>query len=339
MRDNSIHVVFVKAVLKHARQQGHDVSQLLRRVHISPRLLKESQARVSARQYARLQSLVMHEMGDEMLGYCPQPFRIGQWSAMCHWLIQCKTLGQALKRYCLFYNILGIGLLPSLTIPGKSEGDTATLELNQPPADKQRLEPYAYELFTFSLHRLLCWLAQSDVPIKEAQLPYPQPDHIREYRPLFMGAPTVFNADTCHLVFERKLLEKPIKQTPETLTEFLRHPLYNTVANDYQEKSWSQRTREAIGDDLSQVPTFPEIAEKLQVNPKSLRRSLNDEGLNYSDLKAQLRRDLAIEHLARPDMSVEEIAFRTGFSEASSFIRAFKGWTGVTPLTYRKDLS
>ncbi|WP_346839424.1 AraC family transcriptional regulator [Microbulbifer sp. SAOS-129_SWC] len=335
MQDISIHIYFVKAVLEHVAKCGYEPETLLRRSRISPRLLHEQHARVSAEQYAKLQTVTMREMGDEMLGYCHQPFRLGQWSALCHWLIQCKTLGQALKRFCLFYNLLDKTLLPRL----QASGDVATLEIRLANPASAPLEPYAYELFTFSLHRQMCWLTRTNLPIRQVQLPYSEPAHSHEYRPLFVGAPVLFDTDCCRLVFERTLLEKPVQQTPDDLVDFLRRPLYNTLVNSYRSKSWSQRVKDVIGNDLSDLPTFADIANALDLNPKKLRRLLNEEGIGYSNLKTQLRRDLAIYHLSTRKSSIEEIAFKTGFSEASAFIRAFKGWTGVTPMTYRKDLS
>ncbi len=335
MQDISLHLYFVKAVLKNAQSQGYDINRLLRRSRISPRLLHEKQARVSAEQFARLQTITMREMGDEMLGYCQQPSIIGQWSALCHWLIQCKTLGQVLKRYCLFYNIIGKGLQPKLRI----SGDEVVLDISPLADETLPLDPYAYEFFTFILHRQLCWLTQSNLPIKQVCFPYSEPEHISEYPSIFMGAPTAFDHPSCMMTFDRKLLEKQVKQTPGSLADFLRKPLYNNLVNIYQGKSWGQRIKDVIGDDLSRLPTFAEISQKLAINSKRLRRLLSDEGLSYSDLKAQLRRDVAIHYLSEQQTSIEEIAFKTGFSEASSFIRAFRSWTGVTPLTYRKDLS
>ncbi|WP_460853663.1 helix-turn-helix domain-containing protein [Pseudomaricurvus hydrocarbonicus] len=58
--------------------------------------------------------------------------------------------------------------------------------------------------------------------------------------------------------------------------------------------------------------------------------------MGYMDLKNQLRRDIAIRCLVQSSDSIEKISSHTGFSEASTFIREFKKWTGVTPHTYRK---
>lgn len=50
-----------------------------------------------------------------------------------------------------------------------------------------------------------------------------------------------------------------------------------------------------------------------------------------------LRRDAAVEYLGRHDLSLMDIAERLGFSESSTFHRAFKKWTGVSPGEYRRN--
>ncbi|HEX8886167.1 MAG TPA: helix-turn-helix transcriptional regulator, partial [Noviherbaspirillum sp.] len=64
-------------------------------------------------------------------------------------------------------------------------------------------------------------------------------------------------------------------------------------------------------------------------------RRLQDEGQGFQAIKDDLRRDIAIEYLARPDLTLIEIANLLGFSEPSTFHRAFKKWTGVAPGEYR----
>jgi AraC-like DNA-binding protein len=77
-------------------------------------------------------------------------------------------------------------------------------------------------------------------------------------------------------------------------------------------------------------------AAALAMAPPTLRRRLRDEGHGFQALKDALRRDAAIDLLARPELALPEIAGRLGFSEASTFHRAFKKWTGVAPGEYRQ---
>ncbi|MDA0954341.1 MAG: AraC family transcriptional regulator, partial [Proteobacteria bacterium] len=80
------------------------------------------------------------------------------------------------------------------------------------------------------------------------------------------------------------------------------------------------------------------VADELQIHPQTLRRRLDAEGTSFSEIRGFMRRDFALHLLGKQGLSIEEIAYRTGFSESSAFIRAFKNWTGVTPYTYRKGL-
>ncbi len=335
MKELSIPLYFIQSVLKHAAQQGYDTDRLLRRSRISPRLLALPNARVDAAQFAKLQSDTMREMGDEMLGYLNAPLNLGSWSVVCHWMINKKTLGQAMKRFCLFYTLIERGLHPKMSVTGKE----ISITFEPWPSEKTTLDCYAYELTLFSFHRFCCWLTQSMLPIERITLDYDKPAHVHEYRKMFLGTPLAFNAQACTLVFKRQLLEQPIQQSMETLTQFLRKPLLNILINNYRGNSWIDRTKSIIGEDLSHLPTLTQVAAQLNMNTKKLRRLLNEEGTSFSELKVELRRDLAIYHLSKQTMSIEDIAHKTGFSEASAFIRAFKMWTGVTPYTYRKGLS
>ena len=73
----------------------------------------------------------------------------------------------------------------------------------------------------------------------------------------------------------------------------------------------------------------------LAMTPQTLRRRLHDEGRGFQAIKDDLRRDVSIEYLARTDLPLLDIAEKVGFSETSTFHRAFKSWTGVAPGEYR----
>ena len=47
-----------------------------------------------------------------------------------------------------------------------------------------------------------------------------------------------------------------------------------------------------------------------------------------------MRRQAALHYLASSEHSIEDIAFLLGFSEASAFVRAFKRWQGMAPMSF-----
>ena len=102
--------------------------------------------------------------------------------------------------------------------------------------------------------------------------------------------------------------------------------------------SWTARVREQLRRDLAHLPELRDVAAVLALHPQTLRRRLAAEGTTFKQIKSDIRRDTALHFLGKRTLSVEEVAHRSGFSEASAFIRAFKGWTGLTPYSYRKGL-
>lgn len=76
-------------------------------------------------------------------------------------------------------------------------------------------------------------------------------------------------------------------------------------------------------------------ARKLGMSPRTLRIRLGQLNVKFSDVVERQRMEAANAYLDRPDLTLDDVAFALGYSEQSSFGRAFKRWTGVTPQTYR----
>jgi AraC-like DNA-binding protein len=78
-----------------------------------------------------------------------------------------------------------------------------------------------------------------------------------------------------------------------------------------------------------------DVARSLGMSKRTLARKLSDEGLNFTEVLQQLRRDLADRYLDDPKLHISKIAWLLGFSEVSAFTHAFKRWTGKTPSQMR----
>ncbi len=96
------------------------------------------------------------------------------------------------------------------------------------------------------------------------------------------------------------------------------------------------KVRELILSNLPRPISFEQIAKDLNMSGRSLRRRLQEEGTHFKDLADELRSQVAIKYVRDTDLSVEDIAFALGFSDASSFRHAFRRWTNAAPHEYRK---
>jgi AraC-like DNA-binding protein len=81
--------------------------------------------------------------------------------------------------------------------------------------------------------------------------------------------------------------------------------------------------------------TIDRCAEKVGMSVRTLQGRLAAEGARFSEIVERQRAALAKAHLAQRQLSLDEIADRLGYGEQTSFGRAFKRWTGVTPQQFR----
>jgi AraC-like DNA-binding protein len=83
-------------------------------------------------------------------------------------------------------------------------------------------------------------------------------------------------------------------------------------------------------------PTRSQVAKSLRLSVRTLQRRLVLEGNTFRDLVDRTRRELAASYLGRQDQSVSDVALRLGFSDVSSFSRAHRRWTGLSPRGARR---
>lgn len=76
-------------------------------------------------------------------------------------------------------------------------------------------------------------------------------------------------------------------------------------------------------------------AKKLGASVRTLQANLSEHGVRFSDILERQRIEMATTYLEQGDLALDEVAALLGYSEQSSFGRAFKRWTGSTPQNYR----
>ena len=154
----------------------------------------------------------------------------------------------------------------------------------------------------------------------------------------YFRCPVRFDAPLDALLLSQSSLEQPNTLGDQGITQFLIAHLDSELSQVAKETSLERETKDAIARALSEgLPKMADISRSLGMSARSFHRRLAEHGLSFQTLTEQTRRELAEGMLCDPHLSLAEIAFLTGFSEQSSFTRAFKRWVGDTPASYRKD--
>ncbi|MEO1061945.1 MAG: AraC family transcriptional regulator ligand-binding domain-containing protein [Actinomycetota bacterium] len=153
----------------------------------------------------------------------------------------------------------------------------------------------------------------------------------------FFGCSISYGAELDALHLDAAFLDTPTRLGDEALSEFLIDQLEGQLSTALAERGIEARVRHVIANGLADgVPPMRVVARRLGMSERTLHRRLGDEHLRYQDLVVEVRQSVATALLTTTDRSLVDIAFLCGFSDQSAFQRAFKRWTGRTPLAVRR---
>lgn len=327
----------VVQILQGAQRRGLDPGVLLRRAGISPALLDSPLARVTQAQYAALILILRRSLRDELWGLCSQPLKPGGFVHCCRQLIHCSTLGEALRTGFAYYHLLLSDFAPRLQVSaGMVRAKVTPYAL--PGLAHTSARMYAERSFIFFTYGLACWLVARRIPLQRVIYPATEDGRLTDAGRLFQ-APVEYKNDSTELLFDERWLALPVVQNPQSLGEFLSQAPANLLVKYRDQTNLTERIRRLLRRQLAnELPSLEEVSAALAMTPQTLRRRLQQEGQGFQAIKDDLRRDVAIACLAQPELTLPDIASRLGFAEASTFHRAFKSWTGLSPGAYRQQL-
>jgi AraC-like DNA-binding protein len=312
--------------------EGDDArAAVLRRAGILPALLESKLARVTQAQFARLMVALVRHHRDEFWALSSRPMPLGTFAMACRMLVGQRKLGDAVRAGLRCYHALLPDFVPRLVV---SQG-TAYLRMSPRQALDDR-QDYAVRVFMFFSYGVMCWLAARRIPVQEVV--YQDRDVARrsDASKLFQAPIRLMDGEWGYR-FDAKWLDLPVVQNNESLEAFLHQAPACLLVKYRDQASLTERIRRMLRRYLAEeMPSLEEVSDMLATTPQTLRRRLQREGQGYQMIKDALRRDVAVELLTQSDLPLLEVAARVGFSESSTFHRAFKGWTGLTPGAYRQ---
>ena len=133
------------------------------------------------------------------------------------------------------------------------------------------------------------------------------------------------------VTFDAAHLERPLPQGSPAALAVAEQMCRDLAAARRVRGPVESRVRVEITRRLAHDPSMAGVSDALGMSPRTLRRRLTEEGTSFQRLLDEVRLQLAERMLATGLLSVEDVALRLGYAEASSFIHAFRRLTGRTP--------
>ena len=365
-------MAFARAIVSAYQRYGRDPAQALSQAQIAPEQLAKADSRITAWQMETLSGTAMQELDDEALGWFSRRLPWGSYGMLARASISAPTLQLALARWCRHHGLLAPDIALELSVAGDvatiritehSEhaqqgsavaGDFA--QVKEEPATRagdteQKLPPsrspalanhslpapvreFCLVSVLRNIHGLACWLVDSRIALQAADFPFTPPPHASAYSVLFSGT-SRFQQAHAAIIFDASYLTLPLRRDEKALQQMLQHALPLTVLQYRRDRLLVQRVRQTLASHAQQTHNAEALATLLHVSPRTLHRQLKEEGATLQGLKDEVRRARAIELLHRTARPVKQVAEAAGFRNEKSFIRAFKGWTGLSPAEFR----
>jgi AraC-like DNA-binding protein len=287
----------------------------------------------------RLPVTTVHELlrgaieltGDPDLGLkAAREIKIGDYGALEYAARSAESWGEACNVVGRYMRLVNDTLRFSL----RYDGTHALIQLDSSVALPRAAADFQSGAFHISASH--CW-PKGVIPKFEVWFTHPRPEDTREYERTFVGGVVSFDAPFNGFVMAKRYLDLRAESADPMLHAVIRRHAEALMAELPRAQNSTEQVRDAIAKQLQGgTPSIENIARQLCVGQRTLGRRLEQEGTTFQELLDDLRRRLALGYVGASDLALSEIAFLLGYSQATTFHRAFKRWTSRTPLEYRR---
>ena len=324
---------WANAIIQALEFEGLDGRQLFSELQLDPLLLKDPDARIPQDQMTRLWQRAVVQSGNPAIGLnMARVIRPAHFNVVAFSLMSSSSLREGFMRIVRYQRIIGeaadIALQP---LPDRYRLELAIHGDTLPAAAQSHDAVMAYAI-------AFCrWMTGQQLVPLEASFTYPQPADTSAYAALF-GCPLLFGAPRYSLTFSRDVMEAPLATGNAALAQ-----AHDRLAGEYLARFEHSRVTHQARQVLCRLlpqgePKRLAVAGALRMSTRTLQRRLQEEGNSFQQLLDETRRELALQYLGQPQLTLLEVAYLLGFADPSNFFRAFKRWFGMPPGQYREQL-
>lgn len=248
-------------------------------------------------------------------------------------MLAAPTVSESIKTLCVFDKYVDSAIKATYDFSGPESSYSVSLL----GVDRQKTCQLSEYLTTFIVSTLNM-ATRKKMPVTAVYFGHQRSGDCPEIENFF-GVPVFWGYDSNQVHFESSYLKEHLYTSNSLLYDILKNALKTYFVADLRPLGFVKTVcRELMRLKEVQSADLQAVAGALSISPRTLRRRLQDEGYSFQQVKKLAREQQAKYYLTNSNMSLSEIAFATGYTELSSFVRAFKNWTGKTPNEFRASV-
>jgi AraC-like DNA-binding protein len=323
-----------RLLLKHAEEQGLDRAEVMATTGITDANISDPDSRIPLIKTWNLWRVLIDRLPDELLGlHLGSSVDVRYFGLVGYVMYYSPTLSDGLHRLARYAHIVSEAAQFDFKMDDRRgfltfDNNLRFVELRHPVDAAMAM-----------IIRAARDLTGTEVVPTEVRFPYPGPDDLYEYKQFFRS-PLEFGRARAVLILDKEDLLRPVMAADETLIKYL-DTLAEDVLDTLAEKgTFSDKVRRAVWTELSNgPPSLKSTASALGVSVRTLQRRLREEKTSFAEVVETMRRTLALKLLRDRNLAVYEVAFLLGYSEPSTFYRAFRRWEATSPHEYRRSIA
>lgn len=319
-----------RSLLSLVAKRGLSTARLCRGLGFSYESLLDLDTRLSYRQTRLLIIRTQAFLEDETLG-----LSAGERQTPISWglpglaMLTCETLGEAVD-----YGLAHQGDTGAMLEHHASTAAGEFIIEVKPKIFDSAIEPFLVEEAFASAVAVVRHLAGHSYNPLRVELAYPRPAYAHAYRKLFR-CPVHYGTSRNRLVTESRWLALRLPGYDEITCGPLRAQLDTILGNRVYRDELIESLRSHLRTRLEGINSLEEMAVQFNMSERTLRRKLTEQGYTYRGLVDETRHERACDLLRHSTESIASIAQALGFSDAHTFRRAFKRWSGRLPSQFR----
>ena len=317
-------------------RKGVPTQPILAGAGIDPEVIDDPAGRVSFEQMQAFWREAVLQSGDPAIGlHTGSSIPRGAYGILDYLVGYSSTIGEGLQRLAEYIPTINTWL----TMRSEVDRHTGRLWLDgvvtRPPRPSAE---FVAALVVGLGHRT--WQLDFAPKLVRFEFDRPEPPEPSGEHAVALGCEVQFGAPRTEIVLDRETWEVPVRASDPGLIALLEKQAHDLIAHLPESNDFVDSVRRVVEGELAGGDMRLEsIAGELAMSGRTLQRRLAADDLSFAELVDEVRLEAAKIRIINPRLSLTEVAYLVGFDEQSSFSRAFKRWTGLSPRDYRRQVT